>query len=50
MAFKEILYFILRQLSAGSVLQNIGFYALMILLIGIVSTQFKSPIHKYHTN
>jgi hypothetical protein len=46
MAIKQIFDFILQQLSAGSILQNIAFYALMVLMIGVVTTQFKQHLHK----
>lgn len=47
MAFREILNFTARQLSAGSFLQNLAFYSLIILLVGMVSSQFRQHLHKY---
>ena len=47
MAFREILNLMVRQLSAGSFLQNLAFYSLIILFIGMVSSQFRQHPHKY---
>ena len=47
MAFREILNLAVRQLSAGSFLQNVALYSLIILLIGMVSSQFRQHLHKY---
>ena len=42
-----IIRIILNQLSAGNALQNVGFYTLMILLIWIVSVQFRYKAESY---
>ena len=47
MAFREILDFTERQISAGSFLQNLAFYSLIVLFIGMVSSQFRQHLQKY---
>ncbi len=50
MTFREVIHFILNELSAGTFLQNIAFYALLILLTGVVVSQFRQFFHKYKVN
>jgi hypothetical protein len=49
MAFKQFIQFILNELSAGNLLQNIGVYTLLVLLAWIVAVQFKQQSGKYRT-
>jgi len=47
MTFKQIIHFIMNELSAGNFLQNVGVYTLLVLLIWIVAVQFKQQSGKY---
>jgi hypothetical protein len=49
MTFNQIIQFILSELSAGNLLQNIGVYTLLILLAWVVSVQLKQQSGKYRT-
>ncbi|BAU53003.1 hypothetical protein [Mucilaginibacter gotjawali] len=49
MTFSQIFHFILKELSAGNLLQNIGVYTLLVLLAWIVIIQFKQQDAKYRT-
>jgi len=50
MALKQFFHFVLKQLSAGNLLQNLGFYALLALLIIVVAVQLKEKSNKYRVN
>lgn len=50
MTLKQIGGFILRQLSAGNFVQNIGFYTLLVLLIWVFVVQFSEISQKYQVN
>ncbi len=50
MILKQISAFILRELSAGNFVQNLGFYTLLVLLIWILIVQFKQVSQKYRLN
>ena len=50
MTLRQIGSFILRELSAGNFVQNIGFYTLLVLLIWIVVVQFNKISQKYQVN
>jgi len=50
MSLKQIFHILLSQFSAGSLVQNLGFYTLFALLIWIVSVQFKERAGKYKIN
>ena len=49
MTFSQIFHFILNELSAGNLLQNIGVYTLLALLAWIVAVQFKQHSGRYRT-
>ncbi|MDR3693347.1 hypothetical protein [Mucilaginibacter sp.] len=49
MTFNQIFHFILNELSAGNLPQNIGVYTLLVLLVWIVVVQFKQQSGKYRT-
>ena len=49
MTFNQIIQFILSELSAGNLLQNIGVYTLLILLAWVVAVQLKQQSGKYRT-
>ena len=49
MTFYQIIHFILNELSAGNLFQNIGVYTLLVLLAWIVAVQFKQLAAKYRT-
>ena len=50
MTLNQISAFILRELSAGNLIQNIGFYTLVALLVWILAVQFKHVSQKYRVN
>jgi hypothetical protein len=50
MTLKQIGDFILKELSAGNFIQNIGFYTVLVLLAWIITTQFSEISHKYRVN
>lgn len=50
MTLKQISAFILRELSAGNFIQNIGFYTLIVLLVWVVAVQLKQLPQKYRVN
>jgi hypothetical protein len=50
MTLKHIFHFILDELSAGNIIQNLGFYTLFTLLIWVVLVQFKQKAGKYRVN
>jgi len=49
MTYSHIIHFILNELSAGNLLQNIGFYTLLALLVWIVVVQFKQHSGRFRT-
>ena len=50
MTLKQVLDFVLREMSAGNFIQNIGFYTLLVLLIWIFAVQFNGVSRKYRVN
>jgi hypothetical protein len=50
MTLRQIVGFILRQLSAGNLIQNIGFYTLLVLFAWVLAVQFKQISQKYRVN
>jgi hypothetical protein len=50
MTLKQILGFVLRELSAGNFIQNIGFYTLLAVLIWILAVQLNEVSQKYRVN
>jgi hypothetical protein len=50
MNLRQIGGLILRQLSAGNLFQNIGFYTLLALFAWIFTVQFKQISQKYRVN
>jgi len=49
MTLSQVFHFILKELSAGSLLQNIGVYTLLVLLVWVVAVQFKQHSARYRT-
>jgi len=50
MTLRQIIAFILRQLSAGNLIQNIGFYTLLVLFAWVLTVQLKQISQKYRVN
>ncbi len=50
MTLKQILDFVARELSVGDLIQNIGFYTLLALLVWIFAVQFSEILDKYRVN
>jgi len=46
----QFIRFISGELSTGNVLQNIGFYTLLILLAWVIIVQFKQKAERFHVN